>query len=248
MTVDRLLLLKFPLKKKLHSTRLVCIVVAILLIIVAARDSQMLFYTTAYYDTILNENVCNVYGDLDTMALPIWNSVMQSLIPFVILISCNSYILFKIKNPSEVTVGIDESTNPPGSESFKGRQINVTIMLFIVSFAVIVLNLPLNIMLYIAQLNYDILMRKEYFIILLRVSVALYFMNNAVNFYLCLLGGSRFRRDFRKLLMKLKICKCIVNEVNPMERVDGNCENNQASIAVIPATCLTTRSRFHVQS
>ena len=137
---------------------------------------------------------------------------LNSFLPFIILLVLNCLIILTLRNrerdfhadlnPQSTTVKSSNQTIVSANykeemmrEKVRDRQL--TVMLLLVSFALIVFTLPLYLRVGIYSfIDYrqSVLHYANYHLIFLFSSMCM-FANNATNFFLYCLGGSRFRQD-----------------------------------------------------
>ena len=82
------------------------------------------------------------------------------------------------------------------------KDMQLTIMLLSVTFALIIFTLPMNIRYILFIIVYPWQSERTYAIyqLIYHVSQKLYFINNAINFYLHCVSGSKFRNDLQVLI------------------------------------------------
>ncbi|CAH1792375.1 unnamed protein product [Owenia fusiformis] len=84
----------------------------------------------------------------------------------------------------------------------------LTRMLLSVSFTLLLLTLPLNIIIMVNAFMSHIELEPATFYLIYSIANRLWFTNNAVNFYLYIFGGQKFRKD----LIRLLTCKPVIQD------------------------------------
>ena len=197
------------------------------IIILGLYNVQYAYYAGAS----VNHRVCNGYAQPSNLNV-FWawvNFSINSLIPFVTLISLNTAIIYKvhvrkkyfkkqsrqeqyISNPlPAISHSCLESVNSSRSnalskpkEENKSTNNNENQMLrtlLMVSFTLLVLTMPFYVR-NIVYTFYDKNASLKTFILqnfLWHVSSKIFCLNNAVNFFLYILGGKKFREDVKNL-------------------------------------------------
>ena len=208
MTIDRFIVVRFPLKAPLLCTSkraritITCVVIA------------MLAYTAPYFYTagLVNNATCAaIVTKTRFTTIYSWiNIFLVSVLPFTTLLTMNVYIINIIKKSERYarratkTTKDSEAQNgePKTTASRKSRETQLTVMLLLVTFTFLLLTLPL-------YARYIFTIAVDYqsdpflyalYIFLYHLSNKLYFTNNAINFYLYCIGGAKFRADLLKVL------------------------------------------------
>ena len=139
-----------------------------------------------------------VYSLLDTC--------LKSILPFITLLILNIYIIREIHGRNNMfNKGSDVGTNP-GKHSkmlmkkkWDSQEKQVTIMLLLVSFALLILTLPQY--LHYGVFPYSLYKNKLGLTIFVRnITSKLITLNNAINFFLYVISGSKFRQDLLHLM------------------------------------------------
>lgn len=125
---------------------------------------------------------------------------LNSVVPFASLLCLNVLIIASVRRSiSSQGKTQDERSTP--------RDKQLSVLLLMVSFTFLALTLPIymrNIAYqYIDQTVSEKALSRYY--IYFHVTTKLFFTNNAVNFFLYCMGGSKFRRDLKRL------CRCCAN-------------------------------------
>ena len=136
-----------------------------------------------------------------------WASLcLNSVVPFSILLIINILIILEMKRHSKMLArhgtGTDGSS-AKASQKQKTRDQQITIMLLVVTFALLLLTIPQ----YLRYVVYKVIDAPSSpsdvasFILLYHITNKLIFTNSAVNFFLYSLSGSKFRSETLRLLM-----------------------------------------------
>ena len=196
LTVDRFIAVCYPLSANIYcSHRRVRLVGVLSLVISLGVNAPHLWLTH------VENNNCIAFGDGTTFAnVYSWiGIILNSIVPFVTLVTLNTAILLKFRTHQRWMSSL------AGAGKFTGgseRQTQMTRLLVTVSLTFLILTLPM----YVRHVYYqfvDVNASPQTFAtyaLLYHVTQKLYFANNAVNFLLYCLGGSKFRPDLRRLL------------------------------------------------
>ena len=122
--------------------------------------------------------------------------IVGSLVPFAIILSCNSVCLITLNlnyGRQKLMTGNTSTSQVPA----------MTAMLLLVSFAFIILTMPTTIfhIYYNVASVYDEVALADWFVILQRVGVIALMMNSSTNFCLYAVGGSKFRQELFMMIM-----------------------------------------------
>ena len=121
--------------------------------------------------------------------------VVNFSFPFVALLIMNSFIIHTVRNRVQAT---STNTNAP---RVKTSDKQIFIILLLVTFSFLVLTTP-SYMLFLFNMIIDFDKSTEYkagFSLFYTVSQKTWFTNNAINFFLYILSGTKFRNDFLHL-------------------------------------------------
>ncbi|CAH1781048.1 unnamed protein product [Owenia fusiformis] len=216
MTIDRSLMLKMPHTKKWRAPKRVKIIICLVIVLTSFRNAHRFKFATTIFDENLKHLTCSLYREdyPGSQEFAIIDALVQTIIPACILLSFNSYIIHKMKK--KVQIGVALSANIPNQQPnenlFKAKQRGITVMLICVSFGIVAFTLPVFLMIMIAK-RID----KDYQNIIIfgfyQLSLTIYFMSFSANFYICLIGGSRFRKDVRRYLGKCFPRRCTLTNV-----------------------------------
>ena len=182
----------------------------------AANDSAVTYSGVTHTNNtagIFNDDahiatVCIVVGDYVELYFSVWGLVdllIFSVLPWLCLVVSNSVLLWTLK------ASIRQAQHSLGSahtDRFSGRKkqaSSMTVTLFAVSTAFIVLNLPISCVQVIGFYHHmvgslDYFYQSEVITYCYEIFLALWQTNSAVNFYLYCLTGSKFRRELKKTL------------------------------------------------
>ena len=129
--------------------------------------------------------------------------VVQFVLPFVVLLSLNSIIIHKIRNRFALA---KKSTRDSNQGENKNSELQVFIILLLVTFAFLILSTPAYIFfIYVIVVDFTktpYLFARYY--LLYHVSHKLHISNYGVNFYLYVISGKKFRTDLRNLFPHFK--------------------------------------------
>lgn len=198
MTVDRLVIVKYPLKApQLCSHFRTKLIIIVLLVVCLVFTLPHLFITT----------VSGKYLCFSFQGSGVWIKVyafvviiFNAFVVFIALLTMNILIIKTLRNN---LFRDSKKINRRLEQSKEGRdrlaQTQLTIMLLLVSFAFLVLTTP-N---YIRHITYTY---KDYksdpdtyavYVLIYHISSKLYVTNSAVNIILYCIGGAKFRKDFK---------------------------------------------------
>lgn len=113
-----------------------------------------------------------------------------------------------------------KKTNVPIKRTkLRSTEAHLAIMLILVAFSFVILNVPqaVRYILYLSIDRYKDPDTYATYILVYHLSTKLYFTNNAINFFLYCIGGSKFRRSLKKLF----VCRN-VSELRRRYRLDDN--------------------------
>ncbi|CAH1795863.1 unnamed protein product [Owenia fusiformis] len=221
MTIDRTVAIKLPLKKFLRARVISSSILGVTFFLLIIRNIPFLIYGFSKVDEVTESDICLVYdASLNSTAvviLPLFDVCFQSIIPFFILTTCNGIIIHALKKRKQQVANLGVTQNNP---MMKARAVSITMMLLVISFSALVLTLPLNLLIFLAPLVENGTIDPKTFSIIFAVCLRLYFANNALNFYLSLIGGQKFKNDAKTLL-----CKC-----TPSQRETNRVTNGEATV------------------
>ena len=221
MTVDCFLCICFPIK-----AQDLCVVprarrVIVITPIITALYTLPYAFTAEQADSITclavatNNKLAVVYNWL--------NVFLASIVPFVGLLTMNSFIIQRIRKRSKLSASAsrmneDVASNGTAEESVatigqprrsatkQDRNNQLTVMLLLVTFTFLLLTLPQYVRYVVAAVTTYWKTPHDYatFILLAHVSNRCFYLNSAINFFLYCMSGSKFRKDVRDLLHRKK--------------------------------------------
>ena len=153
---------------------------------------HIFFSTNMGYDCVpYGTNIEIIFGEIYY-----WLSfVVNFSFPFVALLIMNSFIIHTVRNRLKTA-----STNTNESR-VKTSDTQIFMILLLVTFSFLVLTTP-SYMLFLFNMIVDFNKSTEYkagFSLFYTVSQKTWFTNNAINFFLYILSGTKFRNDFLHL-------------------------------------------------
>ena len=156
----------------------------------------------------LTATVCVVAREYMEFYFSVWSwfdLLIFSVLPWLCLVVSNSVLLWTLN------VSIRQAQHSLGSahtDGFSGRKkqaSSITLTLFAVSMAFIVLNLPVSCLQLVGFYHHiagslDYFYQSKVIAYCNEIALAMWEANSAVNFYLYCLTGSRFRKELTKML------------------------------------------------
>ena len=223
VTLDRFIAIRFPFKAATWSRRS-----RIRNILIITYVAVAIFYIPmALMSAVVDGTVCAAFAvrSVASQVLSNVNLVVLPIIPFFVILIMNIIILRTVyksqsfhqknKKAGDDTEMNGVRQNGKGSESNarkdnaqqerekleRSRNHQLTIMMLLVSFAYLIIILPISLRV-LAYAFIDITASpKTYAVYVLLYSAInlLLFTNNAINFYLYCISGSKFRSDLKKI-------------------------------------------------
>ena len=205
MTTDRLIAIKCPLKARVMCTpkRARISGVVIFLFSVIFNTPYIM-----YSDVNTNGKLC-VSFTMQTWfdwAYSWLNMCLNCFFPFIILMTMNCVIIaamrHRVRSQRKEQRGGTEEENKIKFAKTASVTSQLTVMLLAVTFAFLILTLPQ----YMRYITYIYKPFKQnpwdyaLYVLAAHGSNKMYFTNNAVNFFLYSIGGSKFRRDLKRTL------------------------------------------------
>ena len=136
------------------------------------------------------------------------DALIFSLLPFAILISSNSVLIWKVSDSVRKARATLASGQSDQLSSRTKKASSLTVTLIVVSVVFVLLTGPMSLYLIIAPLVIDVEKQSEkesrIIDLIYWVLTLLWYSNSAVNFYLYCLTGTKFRADARKILTCFK--------------------------------------------
>ena len=134
--------------------------------------------------------------------------VVQFVLPFVLLLVMNSIIIHKIRNRFTFPKKSLRDSNAGENPSNKNSELQVFIILLLVTFAFLILSTPAYIFfLFVIVVNFSqtpSLFAGYY--LLYHVSHKMHISNYGINFFLYVISGKKFRTDLRNIFPNCKKC------------------------------------------
>jgi hypothetical protein len=203
MTVDRAFAVLYPLKAKT-----ICTVfrarktVVILTIIPVVLDLNIFF---GFKIRFLGSEFAAIVTEFEdhpwlNMVVTVYHLTVNGVLPFSVILICNVLILISVKRAASDRRKMAKDENESGNT-------HITRMLVLVSIAFVILCSPyliFEVLVTIPDVTSEYNFANIYW--LLRFNVIFWTMgafaesNHAINFYLYVLGGKKFRNDARKVL------------------------------------------------
>ena len=193
MTFDRFYGIIRPHKASLFNTvkraKITCICIILL---------GILYNIPHIFFTLDVENSCVPYGkaiEFTYGQLYYWLSfVVNYSFPFVALLVMNSFIIHTIRNRKNLVAG-------QTGQQQKSSETQIFIILLLVTFSFLLLTTPAY-MLFLFNMIIDFNQSPRYqsgFQLFYSISEKTWYTNNAINFFLYIMSGTKFRKDFLQL-------------------------------------------------
>ena len=239
LTIDRFIAICYPLKRPVWCTALRARIVAIILF-----PLNFLVEVPHYFFVrIVDGNTCAGFSAENKVAIILsWVYMfLNAFIPFISIIILNTFIIARVRMSnkftsekrqicSSVSTISEESTGTAGTRGTKDqrstRDKQLLVMLMLVSFALLILLLPIH----IRYTVYLFINRKQssqtlsVYVLVYNFTNKLVITNSAVNFVLYCIGGSKFRQDLAGLFCagqdKDDVCVPSVSSRNDSIRTD----------------------------
>ena len=130
-----------------------------------------------------------------TVVFSIFNLCMSSLVPFCVLLILNSFIIVTLQKRKDTFNKI--GTSRDSSSEQKSSDFQVTVMLLLVSFTLLILTLPqyIRITIYTFLDNYRDPTKMGTYKLITSITYKFFAINNVCNFFLYAISGSKFRGD-----------------------------------------------------
>lgn len=251
VTFDRWIAICFPFKAPLW-----CTIARTRIILIVTYAFVVVFYIPmALQSAVVDGPVCAAFAERTQAAQVLsWvNLAALPIIPFFLILAMNIMIIHRVYksrafqtkaappvNPRPQN-GAGTKTNPSEAEAApntpeatsstdRSRENQLTIMLLLVSFTYLVIILPISVrVLFYAFYEYTASTERYGVYVLLYSSLnLLLFLNNAINFYLYCLSGTRFRSDLRRLVG----CKSKSSEASQASNTTSSSMNGHADTRI----------------
>ena len=196
MTLDKVIAIKLP-----HKSALLCTDKRAKIFSIINLFTIAIFYLPNFdFSKSLSDGDCARYVK-DRWYVTVYSYmslIITSVIPVSMLFVMNIVIIKTVRKSQQM-----RSENQAAvQEKAKGTEVQLTIMLILVSSLFVILLLPFE----IREIYYTIFSKadtpKQYaiFIFVFDITFELYNVNNGINFYLYFISGTKFRRDLLNLL------------------------------------------------
>ncbi len=205
-TVNRFLAVVYPLQvKSLVTMRNTRMTIAAIVIAVPCYAIPYIFET----DMLISE-LCSAFHDTNTLSrvYPWIAVVVGSVLPFVSLLAMNIAIITTLRRRNRALGGVAKTTT--NKENY---EMQLTVMLMLVSFIFLLLSLPQ----YVRYIVFNLIDYEKtpwlhaIYTMCYQISHKLYITNAGVNFFLYVVGGSKFRQDLKELFRCGKSCNLAVS-------------------------------------
>jgi hypothetical protein len=231
MTADRFTAVWFPLKASSLCSVTHARIIILSLSLLAVVSSVHVFWT---YDHS-NELKCQfIVLDEEKDAYKFYIFEYAKLaaycfVPFVIVLSLNAAIIYKLKWGSQFLRRQDTSTSTVEGGSYD----RIVYMLLTISFTWFVLTLPVSLLGFVDFLHNNKIARTMCFVLM--------YTNHSINFYLYCLTGRKFRQELRDVF------NCRVQSCGGKLRLQNGTETTRTSInEKIPLTAMSSNRPAHV--
>ena len=206
VTFDRVVAVRFPLKATAWCTASHAKLVSVVIFAVAWLVNSP-FYV---YNRVKNGNICamGTPGSIVSFVFP-WISVVVGLvIPFILLVSMNAVIVVALRNRlrclAKFTIHFSEQIYSKCHKhlpAISSRDRNAIVTLFLISFTFLLFVTPHYVHIATFSMNHLRLSPSQHadYTLFFQISRQLYSMNNACNFFLFCLSGTKFRKDLVRL-------------------------------------------------
>ena len=188
---------------KISSRRFGIKTISIFIIIALILNSHCLYGWTG----VIHESMVKCYTIPGTYTIlwayfrPFLNTVFYSLIPGTIIILCNTVMVKAVFASAKIRGTISDQT------AKRNRELMIVAVLVSVSF--VVLTSPFTLLMYInangAHVTLDL--TDETLDYIYDIAVLMTIINHAINFFLYVVSGSRFRQQLKELLLCKDWCK-----------------------------------------
>ena len=222
MSIDRLIAVNFPLRSLSWCTiRRTKRVIVLILILFALKNLHVFFTTNLVYRKELKTSNCTyVSGKLFIKVVNWVNTIIGSVLPFIILLCANARIIYVIKSQArkasemqahdrsrEQSRGSRDDVSATKSDALKhernARESQLTIKLIMVNFVFLICTLPIfvnNTFWSLYGPNKSVFVNAVY-VLTARICQALVYTNSATYFYIYCVAGSKFRQDLGRVFM-----------------------------------------------
>ncbi|KAK7481120.1 hypothetical protein BaRGS_00027660 [Batillaria attramentaria] len=222
MTAQRAMNIVFPLKMKKLKPRLLALVT-----IGCLAGASLVFNSFTLHGMTTedpeSEGSCwwnfefeaNVRPKLDWLEI-----VLNSFLPSVVMVVCNGLMIHAVMKSAR-KARERRSTAKPGMVS------RVTVTLIVVSLAFIVLTFPYYVMQMIQQRNPELDFSGPYFFFF-NIAGLMWTINSAINFFLYVITGARFREEGKKLIPR-QLSRISRSTVRTNSKSDSSCKESRTT-------------------
>ena len=241
VTLDRCIAVRFPLRSLVFCTpRRARVTLTMTLVCLG-----VFYIPLAIMSEAPDGKVCAAFaaGDENSPGLRVasialsWvNLIVVSILPFILILTMNILIIKAVRERSVFVARFNNmasystqvaygSTLQNVREAVRTQQVSrnrqIRVMLLTVSFAYLIITFPISVR--VVVYNFVDYKRSAgaygVFVLLYNVLNILLYSNNAINFYLYCITGSKFRQDLKNLFVKKKEIYEIRNRSSDDERV-----------------------------
>ena len=168
-------------------------------------------YYACYFETgsVAEYYESNVYTWFDL--------ALASALPFIIILTCNIAMIIQLKKTNKARIRMQSSL-----QTNDINITNLTIMLLTVSFTFVITSLPICIFLLIEHSLYVKAVAAEDYFALANLELVkaivhfIWYMNFAINFFVYVLRGQRFREEVCTMFTRNKCCYAEEEEQAPV--------------------------------
>lgn len=214
VTVERLIIVMFPLKAKFMCTKkratvVTCVITAISLCANAHFYVTASHHVVTFSDGFGNLTICSYSSEainFGTNVMP-WIDVMVAIVfPSAIITSCNSIIIYTVLKQR------NKWKNKTSGANKNSKETQMTVMLITVSFLFLILTCPITIYgLFVEGFKLNEKSMPMYMDSLyISIFTTMHSFYHASNFVLYCISAEIFRSQMRQLLCDRKIC-CNIN-------------------------------------
>ena len=215
MTVDKYIAIKWPYKAATYSTpKRATLIVVVLQICIIIYNVPHLFLSST-----VGDNKCVAYSNSSVISrVHSWFSfVLNSVIPFTLLIHMNYVIVKTVRNSRKMFTG--NITNHGMEARQKTTENQLTIMLLLVTTLFLILLGPTYFrFIYVAFVKRDTPLEFAKSMLVFQITAKLYKTNSGINFLLYCISGQKFRNDLKEILCCFNIFNSsVTNKKDPSQ-------------------------------
>ena len=197
MTIDRAIAIAKPLQHRYLCVRPLTIGVISAIGILTFLKNSYTFYVAGFNLKGKNKHCTPQYAPDEwfSKVYPYFDLLIGSIGPFFIIFTCNVIIIIQLKKTTPVPNNLNKI-----KEAKKQRQL--TMMLLLISTTFLLFTLPRKVftIVYANMAPVAAIEEKANYILGQAITTKLWHLNSAVNIWLCLLSGRRFRSDVYKVI------------------------------------------------